>query len=277
MSDKTCLNCSAPLHGNYCSNCGEKVYGAHDKNLAHLFEEAFHFLTHFEGKFLTTLKTIFLRPGKLSLDYCQGLRKKYFKPASFYFLLVVLYLIFPIARGLNLPLQNFKYAQGQSIVSATISNKMTERHLSHEELAARYEQKSEKLSKFLLIIILPLCALLINLVFLKRSVLFFDCFILSAEINAMFLMTIFMLVPLMALPFGLMMKPSPAAVQTIDLIMSILALSLIVGFSAVAFRRFFEIPLLKSALLATLFGLGQMFIVFFIYRFTLFFLVMALI
>src|SRR5688500_3391743 len=107
-----CKNCNHSFTGKYCNVCGEKVYSGHDKEIKHVFEEAFHFLTHFEGKFLTTIKTIFTNPGMLSLDYCNGIRKKYFKPISLFLMIVILYLLFPLFEGLNMRLQ---YHQSQSL------------------------------------------------------------------------------------------------------------------------------------------------------------------
>ena len=100
-AEKICKNCGNIITGKYCSNCGEKIYTDKDKRVSHLFEEAFHFITHFDGTFFNTIKAIVTKPGKLSLDYCDGIRKKYFKPMSFFLLLVVIYLLFPVFEGLN--------------------------------------------------------------------------------------------------------------------------------------------------------------------------------
>ena len=78
MPSVKCKNCQHEFTGKFCNQCGEKVYSEHDKSLKHVFEEGFHFLTHFEGTFFNTLRTIVLRPGKLSLDFCYGIRKRYF-------------------------------------------------------------------------------------------------------------------------------------------------------------------------------------------------------
>src|SRR4029078_451394 len=100
----TCKNCGNHFNGNYCNNCGEKVYTEHDRTAFHFLEEGFHFLTHFEGTFFTTIKTIFAKPGQVSVDYANGIRKKYFKLLSLFLLLVVLYLLFPVFEGLNMKL-----------------------------------------------------------------------------------------------------------------------------------------------------------------------------
>ena len=56
------------------------------------------------GTFFNTLKKIFTKPGQLSVDYCNGKRKTYFKPLSLFLLLVVVYLLFPVFEGLNMKL-----------------------------------------------------------------------------------------------------------------------------------------------------------------------------
>src|SRR5687768_6645997 len=102
----SCKNCGNHFSGKFCNNCGEKVITGHDKSVLHLVDEGFHFLTHFEGKFFTTLRTMFSKPGLLSLDYCNGIRKRYYKPVSFFLLLVILYLLFPMFQGLNMTLSS---------------------------------------------------------------------------------------------------------------------------------------------------------------------------
>src|SRR5437868_6771196 len=100
--EHTCRNCGYHFTGKYCNRCGEKVLVEKDKRLIHFFEEGLHFITHFDGTLLTTVKTIITKPGKISEDYCNGIRKIYFKPQSFFLLLVILYLFFPYFEGLNM-------------------------------------------------------------------------------------------------------------------------------------------------------------------------------
>ena len=73
----------------------------------HLVEEGFHFVTHVEVSYFMTLKIIYRYPGKFSLNYYDGTRKKYFKPVSLFMLLVVLYVLFPKFSGLNMKLGSY--------------------------------------------------------------------------------------------------------------------------------------------------------------------------
>src|SRR5688572_29163288 len=151
-----CKNCSAPVSENFCGRCGEKVYTTADKSFKHLFEEAFHFMTHFEGKFFTTLLTMLKRPGKVSLDFCDGIRKKYFKPLSFYLLLIIAYLLFPAFEGLNMQLRHYySNAIYGTYAKERADEVKAKRGYTDEKLSEVFHQKGEKTSKFMLFTVLP--------------------------------------------------------------------------------------------------------------------------
>jgi Protein of unknown function (DUF3667) len=194
--ETACKNCGHVFQGRYCNNCGEKVYRENDKKVFHFFEEGLHFITHFEGTLFTTLKTILAKPGRLSTDYCNGTRKKYFKPLSFYLLLIVLYLVFPFFEGLNMKLKNYQRNKYFGVYAkAEIKKVMDDTGYTEEKLSEVFHSKSEKSSKFLLIILIPLTALFIyGAVFYKRKY-FFDQMVFAAELNAFFLLWGFLLLP----------------------------------------------------------------------------------
>lgn len=187
--------------GNYCNTCGEKLYTEKDKKISHFFSEAFHFSTHLDGKFFTTIKTIFTRPGKLSFDYCNGIRKKYFKPLSLFLFIIIIYLLFPLAKGLNMKFntyvsQDYNYAWfAKQIVTHKINNK----NITTEELANKYDAKSPGFAKAFLILILPLAGLVFYGLFFKKKPFFFDHFVFAIEITSFLFAAMFLLFPLIAL------------------------------------------------------------------------------
>jgi hypothetical protein len=197
----TCKNCCKSFYGEYCNSCGEKVYDEKDKKMSHFFSEAFHFSTHLDGKFFTTIKTIFTRPGKLSLDYCNGIRKKYFKPLSLFLLIIIIYLLFPLAKGLNMRFNTYVSAEyNYSWYAKPIAeNKIKKQSISIDELSAKYDAKSQKFAKPFLLLILPLTGLGLFFLFYKKRKFFFDHFVLGIELSSAIFAIMFLLFPLLKL------------------------------------------------------------------------------
>lgn len=300
----SCKNCGNQFTGKYCSKCGEKVYTEHDKSVIHFFEEAFHFLTHFEGTFFNTLKTIFSKPGKLSLDYCNGRRKKYFKPLPFFMLLVVLYLIFPFFTGLNMP---FKYYLGKGSYASSVTTKKTGADIDSilttvdiavqarnfksknqaivyrikyvdsvaktipklTKLEAVFNKKSEKTSKILLLIPLPLTAIVLGLLSIRKRRYFFDQLVLSTEINSFYLLFSFFIMPLLISVCYKLLPQSATQILT-DSSIGFFSYSVMGFFSAIAFRVFYKDRLWYSILKSILVMFAHYFIVQVIYKFILF-------
>lgn len=193
---KTCKNCNHEFEGKYCNQCGQKSYTDQDKSLSHLFEEIFHFLTHFEGTFLNTLKAVLFRPGKLSSDYCDGIRKKYFKPISFYLMIIVLYLIFPLFQGLNMEMKYYRNISAfGSYIEHQIEEKITKEGITEAQLSEKFHKVSEKTSKILLLLFIPFTALFLYLLYFQKKRFAFDNFILATEINIFYLLVFYILFP----------------------------------------------------------------------------------
>lgn len=269
----TCKNCNNNFAGKYCNHCGEKVYQEKDRKIIHLFEEVFHFITHFEGTFFTTIKTIFTKPGLVSMDYCDGIRKKYFKPLSLFLLLVVLYLLFPLANGLNMPLEshmeNGKYGE----YATTKVNNYLAAHPDQNlaSLQEHFATKSEKLSKILLLFIIPVCALVLWPISFFRKKFFFDHMVLSSEINSFFLMINFFILPLVIIVIRLTSKLFDASSAWLNDDVYTFTGQIITGiYSAHAFKRFYGFNLVQRIVSATIFILIHSFIVYTMYKFFLF-------
>ena len=267
-----CKNCGNQFSGKYCNACGEKVYGIKDRSLHHLAEEFFHFLFHFEGTLITTLKTFIKKPGLVSEDYCNGIRKKYFKPLSLFLLLVVIYLIFPLFEGLNMKMQ-FYLTSGFSHFYAAkkIPQTMLETGLSEKELAEAFHHKAEKISKFLLILIVPLSALWCWLCTFKKRKYFFDQIVFAAELNCVFLLWGFLFFPLILfLSQYIFHKVSGNYFEMSDGI-SGLGINLILAiYTAFAARRFYQIKKWQSIIFAFLFVAVHSFIIIPLYKLILF-------
>lgn len=76
-----CVSCDEPLSGPYCARCGERVLEPEALTLRHfLVHTVAHELLNVDGTLWRTLRLLFVRPGRLSLEYAAGRRRPYVNP-----------------------------------------------------------------------------------------------------------------------------------------------------------------------------------------------------
>ncbi|MGB4845859.1 MAG: DUF3667 domain-containing protein [Ferruginibacter sp.] len=273
MSEIVCKNCGNNFTGKFCNICGEKVYTEKDKSVKHILGEGFHFLTHFEGTFFKTLKTIFTRPGQLSLDYCNGIRKRYFKPLSFFLLLVILYLLFPVFEGLNMNL--YAHAQHKlygKFATAEITSLLKEKNITEVMLVDSFHHAGEKTSKFLLFIIIPALAFFSMLIVRSKKRAYYDHFVFTIESFSFFILWGFIIMPVLLMftykVFGFHFTSEN---QT-----GLAVMSLFLVYVTLASKRFFNFKWWFSILYAILFSVFLVGFIEYIYKFILFFIAIKL-
>lgn len=92
--EKNCLNCDTHVIGHYCHNCGQENIEPKE-SVWHLVSHFFQDMTHFDGKFFTSLKDLIVKPGFLSNEYMIGRRVRYLNPIRMYlFTSAIFFLLF---------------------------------------------------------------------------------------------------------------------------------------------------------------------------------------
>jgi hypothetical protein len=84
-----CRNCGAPLSGDYCGACGQRV---RELRLSDVAGEAIEDLADLDSRLWITLKGLVFKPGSVTADYINGRRARYVPPIRLY--LVVSFLVF---------------------------------------------------------------------------------------------------------------------------------------------------------------------------------------
>lgn len=264
-----CKNCGSKLTGKFCSSCGQKKYADKDKSIAHIFEEAFHFLTHFEGSFFTSIKAILFHPGKLTADYCAGIRKKYYKPISLFLMVVIIYLLNPMYSGLN---QEFRHFKGNNVygtmAKAAIENKMSKSTISEADLAIEYGQKSKGLSKILLFIFIISSTIFLYFLYYKQRKWLFDHVILATEINTIFILLIFILFPLLIILIGTIFQFNEDVIS--DEIFALISFITFFIYNSIAFKSIFNESKLRTGVKSLAFTILHTLFFVFAYRFIVF-------
>jgi len=97
-----CPNCEAILNpdANFCSVCGQENHEPTHISIGHLLYETIEGIWHFDSKFWTTFKSIFTKPGQLSLDFLEGRRARYVPPIRLYIFVSAFFFWF-ISKSIN--------------------------------------------------------------------------------------------------------------------------------------------------------------------------------
>jgi hypothetical protein len=92
--EKVCLNCHSDLYGRFCHVCGQENLEPQE-TVWHLVQHFFNDITHFDGKFFSTVKYLLRKPGFLSSEYMIGRRAAYLNPIRMYvFTSAIFFIIF---------------------------------------------------------------------------------------------------------------------------------------------------------------------------------------
>lgn len=87
-----CLNCDAPLGGQYCGQCGQRAQ-SRLISIWELTRDAFGDLFEFDSRLWRTLIPLCIRPGHLTRDYLEGRRARFMPPFRTYLVLSILFFV----------------------------------------------------------------------------------------------------------------------------------------------------------------------------------------
>ncbi|HST07551.1 MAG TPA: DUF3667 domain-containing protein [Gemmatimonadaceae bacterium] len=254
FSGGACGNCGAQLAGPFCSQCGEKKFSRHDYSLGHFVEEALDGLTHFDSRFLRTLKLLLTKPGELSNAFFHGGRSRYTKPLSLFIIVNVVFFFVQPHTGIF----GYKYAQyvRDPAHHAAVQEHLRKTGEAEQTYIARFDVNLQNQKKSALIFAVPLLALLMLVVFSGTGRTYAEHLVFSVQVYAFLLAFLALYWLVIVTPYLLRLPtrwPATApvffAIQTelaIDLLVSaVLALYMYLGF-----RRAYQTSRARSAISA---------------------------
>jgi len=184
-----CSNCASTLHGHYCAHCGQPDHPL-DPTLGHLLHEATHEFLHLDGKILATLKALVFFPGRLSAEFLAGKRARFIGPIRLYLTMSVLFFLL------------MGYSTDKSFKSDSKVQADTEIHISEKDShfsqwlnrsiahaledprAFRHEMMAN--SSHVMFFLVPVFALILRLIYLKRSLRYPAYVYFSLHVHAFF-------------------------------------------------------------------------------------------
>ncbi|RDJ00557.1 DUF3667 domain-containing protein [Dyella solisilvae] len=128
-----CANCSAPMQGEFCHECGQSIHTVL-RPMHHMVEDTLDMVFHVDGRVFHTLPPLFLRPGFLTMEYFAGRRQRYVAPFRLMFVLSLL--AFFVC---HLAVDNLDIMKVQTEASAGTGN--FAKDLTPSDVRARFEQE----------------------------------------------------------------------------------------------------------------------------------------
>jgi len=178
----TCKSCHNQFTGNYCNNCGERVQVAADRTFRAFTNDIVRAITLADNKFARTLWLIFYKPGFVSTEIANGRTVRYMSPIQVFFVLNLVYFLFPIVQLFNASLTTQMLAPLGFLLTKTIAHKATDMHLNFESFKVVYNLKTVSLAKLLVMVFVVFASVPLNFLYRKRNRYFTDHFGYAVEL-----------------------------------------------------------------------------------------------
>ncbi len=200
----TCKSCGNTFTGLYCNLCGEKVILPADRSFRTLMGNILVAITFADNKSLKTMVSVIRHPGFVSGEFADGRTVKYLRPMSLFFVLNLVYFLFPLIQLFNATwVTQLGTVYGTLVLKLSLL-KMNELHLPRNAFELMYNEKSVGYAKMLVIVFAVLASLPLNLLYRKGSRFFSDHVGLMIELACFNLFANALVVTLLArlLPIG---------------------------------------------------------------------------
>jgi hypothetical protein len=179
-----CKNCGHSFEGFYCNLCGEKVIQTKDRKFKSFMTTVMIATTFVDNKFAKSLWLTISNPGFLSREYVDGRRVRYMRPLQMFFILNLIYFLFPVLQMFKSSLKTQMYYLPHSkFVRSIVMDKILSEGLSLQGYGLMYDEKTTSLAKLLIVIFIILASVPMSLIFRKKNRYFTDHVAFSVELT----------------------------------------------------------------------------------------------
>lgn len=199
-----CKNCQSPFEGIHCPNCGQKDINL-ERPMRDLIGEVLKETIDVDGRAYRTIRNLMMQPGLLTECFLDGRRRVYTPPLRLYLVISISFFLLMAwfaSQGVLLD-------PGQSLETDSV-------------MQAQFV--SDKLPR-LMFLLLPVFALLLKIVMLRR--LYFDHLIFSIHLHSVAYIVMTFMLPL----------EQVANEQWLPMIVQILLLVYFFGYFVISLRR----------------------------------------
>jgi hypothetical protein len=270
MDAITCKNCGHTIKQNFCPNCGEKRFNKNQLSFSHFVGEIFEGLTHFDNKFLRTVKTLVAKPGQLSLDYSEGIKVRYMRPIQVFLVVNLIYFFFVTGNIFSLQLQtylNYKTFFDYN-TKEIIKNRLAETSLTLGEYQELFNERVKENSKEFIFVFVPFYAVCFALLFFWKRKKFVEHIVFAAHFVCFMLLFFLLEDYLLTRPFYTITGVEYS--ENFDNFFQIFTIIIFSVYLFFAFRKFYKASVAWSIIAALAITLSFFFLIQY-YRMLLFY------
>jgi hypothetical protein len=184
-TDHICKSCSNTFNGYYCNQCGERIVEAKDRTFKSVIGKVLIATTVVDNKFIKSLRLTIANPGFLSREYVDGRRVMYMRPLQMFFILNLIYFLFPVLQMFNSTLNTQRTILPHSrLARIIVAEKIRKEGFSLTGYELMYNEKTTGLAKMLIVIFVILASLPLSLIFVRRNRFFSDHVALAVELTS---------------------------------------------------------------------------------------------
>lgn len=197
-----CLNCGEKLRGDFCSRCGQEAVDLH-RPLPQLASDFLDSVLNLDARVLRTVRLLLFRPGRLTREYLTGRRVRYVRPLRLYLLAALLcFGVLALWPEASIKL-TFKEPGREEIrvrtpISVPAQDNPSRIDQGFRKAVADPEGFGEAVVANLpraFFLLLPIFALLLKLLYLRRGILYLDHLVFALHFHAFAFVVLAALIP----------------------------------------------------------------------------------
>jgi len=185
---KHCLNCSAPAKGDFCHDCGQSIRDNSDRSLSRLLGEVFGNIFFLDNRILLSAKYLFLSPGRMTVEFLKGKRKKFISPITLFLFINLIYFFVNPLSDYSVSFDDQIHLQPYStLIKDWADLKLQMEGLNQQAYGIIYQSMSDNISKSIMIVNVPIIAIFVYLMSFKKRQFYFDSLIFSFHFFSLFM------------------------------------------------------------------------------------------
>jgi len=199
-----CLNCGTSIAGDFCYSCGQSVRENSDRSISQLLGEILGNLFFLDNRFFLSLRYLLFSPGRMTVEFLEGKRKKFISPVTLFLFLNLIYFFASQLSDYSISLfdqvvgQPYSEWAVQSLKEKMIYKeldlgKMVKEGLNISDYGVTYQTMSDTISKTIMIVNVPIIAGFVYLLAFMKRRFYYDSLIFAFHFFTLYLASWIML------------------------------------------------------------------------------------